>query len=527
MQIPVTSSLKATTARLAAAEKKSDRLLFLIIFVTVLLATPLIALGGATSSFTYIVGGLIALILAALVARWPTIGLYVITGCVVLIEQQPLPIHVLTDQLYVYYWPAGLQGIIDRPIGLLLLFTLLASICHRLLLRQRVLLGGPLCLPFLAFLACIVMGIAHGLASGGTFQIMVLEVRPFWYIFVAYLLAYNFLTQKNHVRALIWMFIVGAGIKGLQGDYIYVQIHGDLTNYHQIMSHEESFFFVAMILLLLLFCIHHRYRPQIYALLLIMPFVLVALYANQRRADYVALLVGVFVACALIFLVRPQQRKRLVAGGLIAVILGTGYILAFDHASGALGEPARSIVSIFYTNPNDTTGDASSNLYRAIENGDLKYTVKQSPLIGWGFGKPFLQPAALPNISQTDPYYLYVPHNTIYWVWMRMGAIGYAVFWYLIGTAIIRGISILRRLRDPYLQVIAIFVIAATVMEVVVAYADYQLYFFRNTLYLGLLLGLLMKLPTLDGAEKTEQSIHEAARGIYPTAPATVGSQRT
>jgi hypothetical protein len=41
-------------------------------------------------------------------------------------------------------------------------------------------------------------------------------------------------------------------------------------------------------------------------------------------------------------------------------------------------------------------------------------------------------------------------------------------------------------------------------MEVLAAYADYQLYALRNVLYLGLLAGVLMKLPSC-GADQTPE----------------------
>ena len=141
--------------------------------------------------------------------------------------------------------------------------------------------------------------------------------------------------------------------------------------------------------------------------------------------------------------------------------------------------------------------------------------------MGMGFGKEFLQPIPLPNILSLDPYYLYIPHNTIYWVWMRLGPIGFAAFWYLIGAIIVRGCIIARRLQDRYLQLVAIFVVSVTVMEIIVAYADYQLYFYRNVIYLGLLAGILMKLPALD---KKGAPAHEITHGN--TQPALSNGRR-
>jgi hypothetical protein len=50
------------------------------------------------------------------------------------------------------------------------------------------------------------------------------------------------------------------------------------------------------------------------------------------------------------------------------------------------------------------------------------------------------------------------------------------------------------------LQLFAIFAVSALVMEVIVAYGDYQFYFYRNMIYIGVLLGVLFKLPAIAGA---------------------------
>jgi hypothetical protein len=81
---------------------------------------------------------------------------------------------------------------------------------------------------------------------------------------------------------------------------------------------------------------------------------------------------------------------------------------------------------------------------------------------------------------------------------MRLGTIGFLALWVLIGALVVRGARLAGRLRDPYLQCIAIFVVAVTLMEILAAYADYQLYCLRNVLYLGLLAGVLTKLPSCD-----------------------------
>jgi hypothetical protein len=336
------------------------------------------------------------------------------------------------------------------------------------------------------------------LTSGGDLKITVVEVRPFWYFFLAYLLAYNVVTHKRHLRVFFWLVLASAGVKALQGVFVFlVYLHGQVPA-NNLLSHEESYFFASAIVLFILLSLYHRDRPQWRLGLFSMPLVAFALVANQRRADYIALLAALAIIWLFLFCLKPRLRVRLAAGLLICVALGAGYIAAFTKVGGWIGAPARGIVSLFQPVPDDYT-KADSNAYRVAEDTDLKTTALQYPVFGMGFGKKFLQPVPLTDLSTLDPNYVYIPHNTIYWVWMRLGGVGFFVFWYLLGSAIVRGGLLARRLRDPYVQQAAIYIVACIVMEIIVAFADYQLFDFRTIIYAGLLMGLLMKLPALAG----------------------------
>lgn len=515
MQKLATFEEKQDVLVLRSARRRQDILLFIVTFVTVLCVAPLLTLVGLNYSIGVTVGGIAALLVALAVVRWHTLGFFLVVVCVTLFEQDPLSANILTDRTNIYYWPQSLTGLPERPIGLLFLLILFSFLCYRFIKRKPVIYGGALLWPFLGFMACVVVGALYGASTGGDPKNIILEVRPFWYLFVAYLLAYNLVTQKSYLRAFFWIAIISAGIKGLQGCYIYfIVLHRSLEGQNEIMAHEESFFFVAMLLLIILFSMHYRYRPQLYTALAVTPFALVALAANNRRADYVALLVGVLVSWILIFLIKKQSRKRLAIGMAIFLVFGGAYVAVFARSSSSLAAPARSLVSVVNPSAADAR-DASSNLYRTIEDFDLKYTAKQSFPLGYGFGKEFLQPKILPNIRSEDPVYLLIPHNTIFWVWMRLGVAGFVFFWYLIGSTIVRGCAIVRQLRDPYLQLMAIYIVAIIFMEIVVAFADYQLYAFRNVLYLGLLMGVLLRLPALDNEAPAEQkSIRKRIRGV-------------
>lgn len=501
---PISSRPSLTAVTLVASRRRSDLFLFLTLFSFALCLVFLLAMGGVSIGFGLILALFGVLIVVVLVVLWPMVGFFVILGGTLLIEQNPLPVHVSVfdriSNLYVFHWPTALQGLPDRPIGFFMLFILLVFIVNHLLKRQKVVQGGKLLLPYIFFLLCVVWGIVHGLSTGGNLQIVVEEVRSFWYLFLGYLFAYNLIRSKRHLRYFFWFVIICAGIKALQGVYIYViVIHRNLSVYRSIMSHEESYFWISILLLVVLFSLYYKYRPQFYTALALLPFILIALVANNRRADVFALLVGLLVAWVLIFVIKSGARKGLIVVLISTSLLGGAYVAAFANGQGAISQPAYAIVSMFHPNPND----AASNLYRDNENYDLTYTAKLNPL-GFGFGKPFLQPMLLPDLSAIDPVYNLIPHNTILWVWMRLGPIGYLALWYLFGAIIVRGCLYARQLKDKYLQLLAIYIVCMFIMEIMVAYADYQLSFYRNVIYVGMLAGILMKLPTLDQKEKSQ-----------------------
>ncbi|HZU70445.1 MAG TPA: hypothetical protein VFA09_24450 [Ktedonobacteraceae bacterium] len=500
---PTASPKKRDTVALLLSERKrSDLVLFLSLFSGMLGLVFLLVVAAVSTGFFLAVQLLVVSIILVLTFRWPVIGFFAVLSCTLLIEQNPLLVFGGTPNVFVFYWPLALQGLPDRPIGFFMLFVLLVMIVQNLLKRQKMVQGGQLILPFTLFLLCIVWGIVHGLATGGNLKITVNEVRSFWYLFLGYLLAYNLVRSRLHLRYFFWLVIACAGIKALEGVYIYfIVIHGDLADYHQIMSHEESYFWISILLLIALFSLYYKYHPQFYTALALLPFLLISLIANNRRADFIALLVGLLVAWALIFAIKPEARKLLAVLLLLTLLPGSTYVALFYKGAGGFSEPARAIVSVFHPDPSD----AASNLYRDTENFDLIYTARLNPL-GLGFGKPFLEPIPLIDISKDDPVYNFIPHNTIYWVWMRLGPLGYLALWYLFGAIIVRGCLYARLLRDQYLRLIAIYVVCMIIMEIMVAFADYQLSFYRNVIYVGMLAGILMKLPSIEKQHAKETS---------------------
>src|SRR5207248_6613630 len=104
----------------------------------------------------------------------------------------------------------------------------------------------------------------------------------------------------------------------------------------------------------------------------------------------------------------------------LIVIAGSSYLAVYWNKGGATARPAQSVRSLIAPDERDY----ASNLYRDQENENLRFTITSSPIIGIGFGKPFAVINNMVDMQSVWPFQLYMPHNNILWLWLRMGLLG-------------------------------------------------------------------------------------------------------
>jgi O-antigen ligase len=143
--------------------------------------------------------------------------------------------------------------------------------------------------------------------------------------------------------------------------------------------------------------------------------------------------------------------------------------------------------------------DLLSNEYRDAENMNLEFTVRSSPLVGIGFGKEMIMKWPMPDISDQFAWYRLAPHNSILWLMMTIGISGFIVFWYFIGSAVVRALVLARRLPDRVDKGIAVYGVLMLAATLVFALLDQGLLSMRSLLFLGILLGAVFALPRLAG----------------------------
>ena len=110
-------------------------------------------------------------------------------------------------------------------------------------------------------------------------------------------------------------------------------------------------------------------------------------------------------------------------------------------------------------------------MYREFERYDLWYTIRSDPLRGLGFGRQFYQPITLPDIS-FFVFWQYLPHNSILWVWIKTGFLGFVAMLYLFARTVQRGAITVARVTDPNHLAFSIAALGYVIMYIVFAYVD-------------------------------------------------------
>ncbi len=488
----------------------------------------LIALGTLLSvaSGNAILGALAVagLLLGSAVVVWlwasPGRGVYVIYAAAVLLPEyyrSDLPDYV---GRYLPYFPDLKQwtpisvafSINEIFIVLVFAIWLLKGVADRRLRFDR----GSLMLPLGLYGLMVVVGEIHGLTSGGDYRISLWEVRGQAYMLVAYVLTCNLIHTRRQVWTLVWILVLGSGLRGVEGLIRYVIQRG--SNAQELYPHEQSFFFNGFLTLALVLFIYkgpRRMRPIVLGLL---PFVLVANLANGRRAAVFAFFVAVFTLFLITWVIQPERRRVILLILLGLAIVFPPYYLAFRNSTSTYALPARSVSTIFNPRPRD----ADSDQYRATEDADILFTMKTNPVIGYGFGKPMLLPYHLPNISQIYVFWNIMPHNSILWIWMRLGTIGYLLLWLLFGTAIVQSTDLARRMRDPRLQGLAVLIALLIVEQVIYAYLDLQWSNWRNLISSGVLFALISRLALVNQSEDEHEESDELPTKRAPSSPGPV-----
>jgi hypothetical protein len=436
--------------------------------------------------------------------RNPIRGVYLLFGAALLFEVFPLYLpDSLTDNVP-FFWnlnaynSAAINGVPISPAEIAMLLALVIWWVSAQRSTGAHMPRGRLVAAYTIYILVVALAEVRGLLTGGDLNISLWELRPQVYGFVMFVLTASLVRERGQLIRLAFIFFTAVGLKAILGGYRYFETFGgSLGGRASLLAHEESYFLGLFLVGVIAMVIWYRKWKILLPLIVLSPLVGLVLVENQRRVGILALWLGL-VALALMAIRFEGQLRRYMVVASVVVAVGAGAFLVtyWDHQSGTIGQIIRPVHSLFAPDQRDAQSDA----YRLAENANLTFTFQTSPLIGIGFGRPMAYVFPMADISTVYPLWNYIPHNTILWVGMRMGAVGLIAFWALVGMAILEAARSMRTRSDALLRGVAAFAIAVIVAELVVAWGDLQLENYRNMMFLGAILGIVDAMPRIPDA---------------------------
>lgn len=273
-------------------------------------------------------------------------------------------------------------------------------------------------------------------------------------------------------------------------------------------THTDSMLFAVALSFCLVRLVELHDRKTLRMCLLVVPVLMLGMIANNRRLVWVEVALALFVLLALApkrgRFVRNVIRTALVVAPLFAIYLAVGW----DSQSGRLFSLARMMRSVI-----DSKSDASSE-WRDWENADLVFTLRQSPIVGHGFGHPFIEAIPLPKVSYDQEYF--IPHNSILGLWAFCGLVGFTLLWLMLVVAALfaaRSYKMATRADDRVAAMVALMMLVIFLAH---CYGDLGLGTIAANLLTGLALVVTGKLALTTGAWP---ALARQGTGDYRAAP--------
>lgn len=434
---------------------------------------------------------ILCVISATLIERFPDAGADAFTSKVPLFRS-------LQDTI-------GLSGASFTPYELVLMVALLVWLARGVADRRIRLRASPLGITVVVLLGIAIATELFGIARGGVFNISLWELRPFLYVAITYLLASQLISKRAAMEAILWGIVIGTGLKGLEGtERVFTVVIPAATRPDSILEHDESVFFSVFIVLTFLLWIYGKRGWLRRVATLLLPFVFTADFGNNRRAAWV-MLPAMLIAVAVIAYVRMPERRKTIAW-VVSVLLSisAAYVLVYHNSTALEAEPAHAVWSQFQPDPRDY----NSNLYRQLEDANLALDIRGAVFTGTGFGVPIAHPIPIFDASNLDPLINFIPHNTILYVWLRLGTLGAVAFWCMVGAAIVAACRLARRPGRDF-GLFGTLAVTAVIAWLVEGWLDQGITSFRIATLIGCLLGAVAAGHRIAAREAEEAAAAE------------------
>jgi O-Antigen ligase len=275
----------------------------------------------------------------------------------------------------------------------------------------------PLHLAMACSLLVVLAQVVNGALRGGDVQMAKIQIQSFVLtLLLAYLLAVGLRNIRDY-KVLGRLVLAAACGKALMAIWVYKEVLPTLVPRWEVATtHGDSMLFTAAAIMLLSRFYEQPIRRNVILCFGLLPLLFYAMVANNRRTAWVELAASIL---AMYIVSRRTRLKRFITQSvLIAVPILLVYVAVGWNSQARVFAPIKLFRSV---------GDGQvdpSTLYRDLENFNLIQMLKESPIIGSGFGHPYKIVVIMPDISFFKEW-RYMPHNSVLGLWAFTGWLGF------------------------------------------------------------------------------------------------------
>lgn len=429
----------------------------------------------------------------ALVLYRPRYGVYIVVGFSLFGDAALTPWYPFVKNFSSVESLFYVNGsLIFSPAETFIALTFLSWLGRGMIKRKMEWYAGPLFVPAIVFIGFITFGLGYGIIRGGNLTIGLWESRPIFYLPAMLVLTANLIQTRAQLGKLIWLAMIAIFLDGISGTMFVANVlKFDLSTVERISEHSASIHANTFFVLLISVWMFRGTYSRRLIMPLMVPFVALSYFANQRRASFICLTLSIIFILIILYW---ENRKAFWIITPILVVTGLAYLAIFWNSTGTLGMFASAIKSVV-AEDEANAADQASNLYRIIENANTNFTIQSTPLTGVGFGNKFYILIPTPDISFFI-WWEYIVHNSIMWIWMKAGVGGFVSMIFMVGIAIMVGGRAFWRMPPGDMRAIALTAVTYILMHFVYAYVDMS-WDNQSMIYVGTMMGIVNRLELI------------------------------
>jgi hypothetical protein len=360
----------------------------------------------------------------------------------------------------------------------------------------------------LMYLGMIAFFVAYGVFKGGEFLPALWEVRAIIYLVLLMAIVPQVIRTEDQVRHMIWAIIAGMGFRAIEVTRHFAgadfSLEGSVGGWG---NHEDSGMLGTMIVFAIAMRIYKADKRQARVLTVLIPLMLIAIVASDRRTAYPVMAGAMIMA----FMMQgPEVQRKIMRVVWKAGIVFLLYLAVFWESSSDsfFTRPAKLIREGFAGDDAAEASDSyTSNMYRKVENYDLQRMIAERPLLGTGYGVLIDYYMPVPILWDLG---FYIPHNQILAVMAKTGIVGFAIFIFFYLSVMAEIGFTFNRIDESLFRAVLILAGAAVVNHLVFSFFDIVMTYYRPNVYLGSLLGLTSCVISIHQQKKDQEAAAKA-----------------